>query len=147
MPITGQTFASLLLGALYGSRRGSAAVVTYLVLGVVGMPVFAGVGAGIGQLIGPTGGYLVGFIAAAFVVGLLSEGGWDRKPWSAAASMVIGNVFIYAFGVLWLAHYVGWGAVLQTGVLPFIPVDIIKIVLATMLLPTGWRLVRERGRT
>jgi len=111
------------------------------------MPVFAGVGAGIGQLIGPTGGYLVGFIAAAFVVGLLSEGGWDRKPWSAAASMVIGNVFIYAFGVLWLAHYVGWGAVLQTGVLPFIPVDIIKIVLATMLLPTGWRLVRERGRT
>lgn len=142
VPITGQTFAVLLLAALYGSKRGPATVITYLALGVVGMPVFAGAVSGIAPLIGPTGGYLVGFSAAAYLVGLLSERGWDRKPWSTAVSMIIGNAVIYALGVLWLAYYVGWGKVLLTGVLPFIPGDIIKIGLATMLLPAGWKLIR-----
>jgi biotin transport system substrate-specific component len=142
VPITGQTFAVLLLAALYGSKRGPVTVITYLALGVAGIPVFAGAIAGIAPLIGPTGGYLAGFLAAAYLVGLLSERGWDRKPWSAAVSMIIGNAIIYALGVLWLAYYVGWGKVLATGVLPFIPGDIIKIGLATMLLPAGWKLIR-----
>ena len=141
VPITGQTFMVLLLGALYGSKRGPATIVTYLALGVMGLPVFAGGAFGIARLVGPTGGYLVGFLAAAFVVGLLSERGWDRKPWSTAASMIIGNGIIYVAGVLWLSRFVGWQAVLSTGVLPFLTGDALKIALATILLPAGWKLI------
>ena len=141
VPITGQTFAVLLLGALYGSRRGPATVVTYLALGVIGLPVFAGGGFGLARFIGPTAGYLVGFVAAAFVVGLLSERGWDRKPWTTAASMIIGNLIIYAAGILWLSKFVGWQAVLSTGFLPFLAGDAFKIALATILLPAGWKYI------
>ena len=141
VPITSQTFAVLLLGALYGSRRGPATVVTYLGLGVVGLPVFAGGTSGLVRLLGPTAGYLVGFLAAAFVVGLLSEKGWDRKPWTTAASMIIGNFIIYAAGILWLSKFVGWQAVLSTGFLPFLAGDALKIALATILLPAGWKFI------
>ena len=141
VPITGQTFTVLLLGALYGSRRGPATVVTYLTLGAIGLPVFAGGTFGVARLVGPTAGYLVGFVAAAFVVGLLSERGWDRKPWTTAASMIIGNGVIYVPGLLWLSKFVGWQAVLSTGLLPFLAGDALKIVLATILLPVGWKLI------
>jgi biotin transport system substrate-specific component len=141
VPVTGQTFAVLLLGALYGSRRGPAAVVTYLMLGAIGLPVFAGGAAGLARFVGPTAGYLVGFVAAAFAVGSLSERGWDRRPWTTAASMIIGNVIIYALGILWLSRFVGWEAVLNTGVLPFLPGDALKIALATILLPSGWGII------
>jgi biotin transport system substrate-specific component len=141
VPITGQTFAVLLLGALYGSRRGPATVVTYLALGAVGLPVFVGGAFGIARLAGPTGGYLVGFVAAAFVVGFLSERGWDRKVWTTAAGMIIGNGIIYVAGVLWLSKFVGWPAVLSTGVLPFLAGDALKIALATILLPVSWKLI------
>jgi biotin transport system substrate-specific component len=145
VPITGQTFTVLLLGALYGSTRGPATVVTYLALGVMGLPVFAGGASGVARLIGPTGGYLVGFLAAAFVVGWLSERGWDRKPWTTAVSMIIGSAVIYGAGVLWLSRFVGWQAVLGTGVLPFLAGDALKIALATILLPTGWKLIGRSG--
>ena len=146
VPITGQTFAVLLLGALYGSKRGPVTVVTYLGLGVIGLPVFAGGGFGVARLVGPTAGYLVGFVAAAFVVGLLSERGWDRKPWTTAASMIIGNGIIYVAGVLWLSRFVGWQAVLSAGFLPFLVGDALKIALATILLPAGWRLIGRSGQ-
>jgi biotin transport system substrate-specific component len=146
VPMTGQTFAVLLLGALYGSTRGPATVVTYLALGVMGLPVFAGGGFGVARLVGPTAGYLVGFLAAAFVVGLLSERGWDRKPWATAVSMIIGNGMIYVAGVLWLSRFVGWSAVLSTGVLPFLAGDALKIALATILLPAGWKLIGRAGQ-
>jgi biotin transport system substrate-specific component len=145
VPITGQTFAVLLLGALYGSMRGPATVMSYLVLGAMGLPVFAGGAFGIARLVGPTAGYLVGFLGAAFVVGLLSERGWDRTPWSAAISMIIGNGIIYLSGVLWLSRFVGWSAVLSTGVLPFLAGDALKIALATILLPAGWKLIGRAG--
>ncbi|MGQ0538134.1 MAG: biotin transporter BioY [Gemmatimonadaceae bacterium] len=141
VPITGQTFAVLLLGALLGSRRGAATTATYLMLGVIGLPVFAGGAAGAARLLGPTAGYLVGYIPAAFAVGWLSERGWDRRPWSTAASMAVGNAIIYLAGALWLARFVGTDAVLRTGVLPFLPGDLAKILLATLLLPAAWRLV------
>ncbi len=141
VPITGQTFAVLLLGALYGSRRGPATVITYLALGVMGLPVFAGGGFGFARLLGPTAGYLIGFVAAAFVVGLLSERGWDRKPWTTTASMIIGNLIIYAAGILWLSKFVGWQAVLSTGFIPFLAGDAFKIALATILLPAGWKYI------
>jgi biotin transport system substrate-specific component len=146
VPITGQTFAVLLLGALYGSKRGPATVVTYLALGVMGLPVFAGGAFGLSRLVGPTAGYLVGFLAAAFVVGLLSERGWDRKPWATAVSMIIGNGIIYVTGILWLSRFVGWQAVLSTGFLPFLPGDALKIALATILLPAGWKLIGRSGQ-
>ena len=146
VPITGQTFAVLLIGALYGSRRGPATVVTYLALGAMGLPVFAGGAFGVARLVGPTAGYLVGFLAAAFVVGLLSERGWDRKPWTTAASMIIGNGIIYLAGVLWLSRFVGWQAVLSTGFLPFLAGDALKIALATILLPAGWKLIGRSGQ-
>jgi biotin transport system substrate-specific component len=146
VPMTGQTFAVLLLGALYGSTRGPATVVTYLALGVMGLPVFAGGGFGVARLVGPTAGYLVGFLAAAFVVGLLSERGWDRKPWATAVSMIIGNGMIYVAGVLWLSRFVGWQAILSTGVLPFLAGDALKIALATILLPAGWKLIGRSGQ-
>jgi biotin transport system substrate-specific component len=146
VPITGQTFAVLLLGALYGSKRGPATVVTYLALGVMGLPVFAGGAFGLSRLVGPTAGYLVGFLAAAFVVGLLSERGWDRKPWATAVSMIIGNGIIYVTGILWLSRFVGWQAVMSTGFLPFLPGDALKIALATILLPAGWKLIGRSGQ-
>jgi biotin transport system substrate-specific component len=141
VPVTGQTFAVLLLGALYGSRRGPATVITYLVLGAMGLPVFAGGAAGAARFVGPTAGYLLGFVVAAFAVGSLSEQGWDRRPWTTAASMIIGNVVIYAMGVVWLSRFVGWAAVPGAGLLPFLAGDALKIALATIVLPTGWRLL------
>jgi biotin transport system substrate-specific component len=146
VPITGQTFAVLLVGALYGSKRGAATVLTYLGLGAMGLPVFAGGSLGIARLVGPTAGYLVGFLAAAFVVGLLSERGWDRKPWTTAVSMIVGNLIIYAAGVLWLSRFVGWQAVLGAGVLPFLVGDALKIGLAMLLLPAGWTLIGRSVR-
>jgi biotin transport system substrate-specific component len=139
VPVTGQTFAVLLLGALYGSRRGPATVATYLTLGAIGFPIFAGGAAGLARFVGPTAGTW-GFVAAAFAVGSLSERGWDRNPWTTAASMIIGNLIIYATGILWLARFIGSEAVLNTGVLPFLPGDAIKIALAAILLPLGWRI-------
>ena len=141
VPVTGQTFAVLLIGALYGSTRAPATVVTYIILGVLGLPVFAGGAAGIARLAGPTAGYLVGFVAAAFVVGLLGERGWHRRPSTTTVSMIIGNAIIYIFGAGWLSRFVGWDAVLSAGVVPFLAGDVLKIALATVLLPTGWRFI------
>ena len=146
VPVTGQTFAVLLLAAIYGSRRGPAAVLTYLTLGFIGLPVFAGGAFGAARLLGPTAGYLLGFVGAAFVVGTLSERGWDRRPWTTAASMIIGNLVIYLAGVAWLSRFVGSKSVLATGVLPFLPGDAVKIALATLFLPRGWKLVGHRLR-
>ncbi|HEY5545984.1 MAG TPA: biotin transporter BioY [Gemmatimonadaceae bacterium] len=146
VPVTGQTFAVLLVGALFGARRGAATVMTYLSLGLMGLPVFAAAPPGPGALLSPTAGYLAGFVAAAWVTGTLSERGWDRRPWSTALAMGIGSAVIFAFGVLWLSRFVGWTQVLQTGFLPFIPGDLLKIGLATAILPAGWKLIGRRSR-
>lgn len=147
VPITGQTFGVLLISALYGSRRAPAAVLSYLAIGGLGLPVFAGGGAGVTTLLGPTAGYLIGFPMAAFVVGTLSEKGWDRHHLSAAISMVLGNVLIYVAGVLWLARFTGWDNVLAIGVVPFLIGDAIKIALAMLILPTGWRVLGSKELT
>ncbi|MFL2651174.1 MAG: biotin transporter BioY [Anaerolineales bacterium] len=143
VPITGQTFAVLLLAALYGHNRGGLTVLTYLILGIAGRPVFASGTFGIATILGPTGGYLIGFLPAAYVVGFLSKYGWDRKAWSTSISMIIGNIIIYLFGISWLSQFVGWDNVLQTGFLPFLIGDAAKIALATVLLPSGWKLLNK----
>jgi biotin transport system substrate-specific component len=144
VPVTGQTFAVLLLGALYGARRGAATAMSYLMLGILGLPVFSAAPPGPAALVSPTAGYLAGFVAAAWVTGALSERGWDRKPWTAALAMLLGSGVLFACGLLWLGRFTGWNAVIQTGLLPFIPGDLVKIALATALLPAGWKLLGAR---
>ena len=146
VPITGQTFAVLLVGALLGSRRGGLAVLLYLLEGAAGLPFFAGGAGGLARLAGPTGGYLIGFVAAAFAVGLLAERGWDRRVWSTAAAMFVGNAIIYAFGLLWLGRFVGAGKVFSLGLTPFIPGDLLKLGMAAITLPAGWKLLGRLGR-
>jgi biotin transport system substrate-specific component len=147
VPITGQTLAVLLVGATLGSRRGVLAILTYLAEGAMGLPVFAGAG-GAARLVGPTGGYLVGFVVAAFIVGWLAERGWDRHPLTTALAMLAGTAAIYLFGVSWLAILMGADKALPMGLYPFIIGDALKLLLAMALLPAGWKLVgltRDQG--
>jgi biotin transport system substrate-specific component len=147
VPITAQTFAVLVTGMLLGSRLGALSLIAYVIEGVAGLPVFSAGRAGAIHLTGPTGGYILGFIASAYVVGLLAERGWDRRAWTTALAMVIGNVVIYAVGTSWLAVFLGPEKAFAAGILPFIAGDVLKVVLAMALLPTGWRLVGGRGMT
>lgn len=139
VPITMQTFAVLVLGMAYGSRLGAATLVLYLIGGVSGLPLFATGGA-----LGPTLGYIIGFIVAAGVVGWLAERGWDRNIVSTAIAMLIGNVLIYVPGLIVLAGFVGMDKVLQYGLMPFLLGDALKLALAAVLLPAAWRLVGRR---
>ena len=145
VPLTLQTLGVLFTGAVLGSRRGALALLLYLTEGALGLPVFAGGASGVGYMLGPTGGYLVGFVVAAGVVGRLAQRGWDRRLVWAAVAMVIGNVIIYACGVAWLAVFLGdlWGA-LVNGMLLFVVGDLIKIAVAALTLPGGWKLARRR---
>lgn len=146
VPLTGQTFAVLLVGAALGSRRGALAMAAYLAEGAAGLPVFSGGGLGLAWLLGPTAGYLWSYPVVAFVVGALAERGWDRRPGLAIAAMLIGNALIYVVALPWLAGFVGTRNVLGAGLLPFIPGDVVKVVLAALLLPSAWALVgRTRG--
>jgi biotin transport system substrate-specific component len=145
VPLTLQTLGVLFTGAVLGSRRGTLALLLYLTEGTLGLPVFAGGASGVGYMLGPTGGYLVGFVVAAGVVGRLAQRGWDRRLVWAAVAMVIGNVIIYACGVAWLAVFLGdlWGALVK-GMLLFVVGDLIKIAVAALTLPGGWKLARRR---
>lgn len=143
VPLTLQTLAVLLAGAALGSRRGALAVLLLIAEGAAGLPVFSGWRAGLPHLLGPTGGYLLGFVAAAYVTGLLAERGWDRRPLTAAAAMVVGNVVIYIVGICWLAAFVGARRVLALGVFPFLAGDLVKVAAGTALLPLAWRLARR----
>ena len=159
VPITGQTFGALLAGGALGSRRGPISMLLYMLVGMVGIGVFAPSGADIKEFgslhpvlpwAGGTGlvwsmasgGYIVGFIFASYLIGKLAERGWDRKS-KIILSMVLGNVVIYVFGLPWLM--INLGASLENtllwGLWPFIPGDALKLVLASMALPGAWALV------
>jgi biotin transporter BioY len=140
VPVTGQTFAVLMLGALLGSKRGVLAIIAYLAEGAAGLPVFAG-GIGLATFIGPTGGYLLGFIAAAYTVGRLAEMGWDRRIITTVAVMFAGEIVLYTFGVCWLAIMTNIRSAFVFGLCPFIVGDILKVVLAAAVLPAGWKLL------
>ena len=146
VPVTGQTFAVLMIGALLGPRRGSLCVLTYIIEGVAGLPVFAHGKGGFLVLFGPTGGYLIGFIAAAYITGLLAKNGWDRRIGTTVLAMIFGNVAIYLFGLLRLCSLMGVNRrVLTVGLYPFVVGDLLKIILAAILLPSGWKLIRYGG--
>jgi len=145
IPITGQTFAVLLTGALLGSRLGAIAMIAYLIEGASGLPFFSGGHAGLLHLMGPTGGYLIAFPAAAFITGAFAEHGWDRKFLTAAAAMAIGSLVIMLSGWMWFSLVMRTSPVLTffISVLKFIPGDMIKIALAAAVLPSGWKLVKR----
>ena len=145
VPITGQTFAVLLVGASLGAVRGFASLALYWLAGIAGAPVYTGQNHGWEYFVGPTGGYLVGFIVAAAVAGWLAERRWDRRFSSAVAAMLTGNVLIYLFGLPWLAAVANLDLeqTLVAGLAPFVPGDILKLYLAGALLPAAWRLVRR----
>lgn len=147
VPITGQTFAVLLTGALLGSRLGAMAMIVYLIEGASGLPFFYGGTSGIPHLLGPTGGYLIAFPAAAFITGAFAEHGWDKRFLTAAASMAIGSAVIMLSGWAWFALVTKTqlSAAFQLTVLQFIPGDIIKILLAAAVLPTGWALLNRKA--
>ena len=144
VPITGQTFAVLLSGALLGAKRGALSQIFYLLGGLAGIPWFAR-GGGIAHLMSPTFGYIVGFVLAAFVVGFLCEKGFDRKIETAILAMLLGNILIYLPGLLWLARFVGWVKVLAVGLYPFIIGDTLKLLLAASILPLGWKLIKVKS--
>ena len=145
VPITGQTFAVLLTGALLGSRLGAAAMIVYLIEGASGLPVFQQWHGGILYIFGPTGGYLVAFPAAAFITGAFAEHGWDKRFFTAAAAMAIGSVLILLSGWAWLSQFMPATVAFHSGVTKFIVGDIIKIVAAAAVLPSGWALLRRRS--
>ncbi len=148
VPITGSTFAVLLTGALLGSRLGAITMIVYLIEGASGLPFFAGGTTGVLHLLGPTGGYLVAFPAAAFITGAFAEHGWDRNFFTAAAAMAIGSALILVAGWAWFSivmHTSPLIAFVDT-IARFIPGDIIKVLLAAAVLPSGWKLLGKRAR-
>jgi len=147
VPITGQSFAVLLTGALLGSRLGAMAMIVYLIEGASGLPFFYGGHGGLGHLLGPTGGYLIAFPAAAFITGAFAENGWDRRFPTAVVAMAIGSIVIMLSGWAWFALVTHTPALaaFQLTVLKFIPGDIIKILLAAAALPLGWKLLKSRA--
>ena len=155
VPITGQTFSVLLAGAALGMRAGAASQALYWALGAVGLPFYAGAGSenvltcgcwpgdgGWHIVTGATGGYLIGFIAAAALIGFLAERRQDRNVVSAISAFLAGSAVIYLFGVTWLANNLGIGAIraMELGMVPFVIGDLVKVTLAGVALPTAWRL-------
>ncbi|MEO1065757.1 MAG: biotin transporter BioY [Pseudomonadota bacterium] len=156
VPMTMQVFVILAIGAAFGSRLGLATVLLYLAEGAAGLPVFAGTpekGIGLAYMVGPTGGFLIGFAIMAYIAGFLAERGWDRNVLTMALAMLIGVVALYAVGLTWLAAPflplgefggIGWEKSIQFGLLPFWIGDLAKIALAALLFPMIWKWIGNR---
>jgi biotin transport system substrate-specific component len=148
VPITGQTFSVLLVGASLGTVRGGSSASLYVLAGIAGAPVYADAHAGWDVIVGASGGYLVSYPIVAALTGWLAERRWDRRFSSAIGAMLTGNVLIYLFGLPWLAVVLDTGLerTLELGLYPFIPGDTLKLYLAAALLPTAWRVVERTRR-
>ncbi len=142
VPVTGQTLAVLVVGGALGSRLGGLSLLVYLIEGAVGFPVFAGHAHG--MPFGPTGGYLIGFVVMAAMVGWLAERGWDRSLLKSIAAMLIGELMLYAIAVPWLGFYVGFEHAIPMGFIPFVAGDGLKLLLAGSMFPGAWKLVGSR---
>ncbi|MFH8471788.1 biotin transporter BioY [Streptomyces sp. NPDC018000] len=144
VPVTGQTFAALLVGTTLGARRGFLSLAVYALVGMAGMPWFAGGSAGAG---GASFGYVLGMLLAATVVGGLARRGGDRSALRTAGTMVLGSAIIYAVGVPYLALSTGMSAsaAIAAGLVPFLLGDALKAALAMGVLPTAWKLLGRRG--
>jgi biotin transport system substrate-specific component len=146
VPYTLQNFGVLVVGGALGLRRGGAAALLYLLLGVIGLPFFAEGEGGLQVIWGATGGYLIGFVLAAAIVGRLAELGWDRRIGGAIGATALGTLTIYAIGVPWLAVTTGntlvWA--IQFGLVPFLVIDIVKLLAAAAVFPAAWWVVGRR---
>jgi biotin transport system substrate-specific component len=143
IPLTGQTFAVLLVGAMLGSKRGILSILLYIALGAFGLPVFAGGASGLAYLSGATLGYLVGFVIAAYVIGLLAERGLERSVRTSILPFLIGTVIIYVCGVAWLTIVLGsFSQAVMAGLVPFLIGDLIKLLAASLVLPAAWKFVK-----
>jgi biotin transport system substrate-specific component len=145
VPMTMQTLVILILGAAFGAPLAGATVALYLIEGLIGLPVFAGASAGLVYVGGPTGGYLIGFLVAAIIVGLFAERGWDRSPLRLLATMTIGHVIIFAFGFARLAMLIGAEKAWAVGVAHFFAATIVKTLLAVALIAAFWRAAAPRA--
>lgn len=146
VPLTMQTLVVLLIGATFGWRLGTATVLLYIAEGMIGLPVFANTPPAVASpayLLGPTGGYLVGYVAAAFIMGVLAERGWDRSLLRVTLMMAVGHLVIFAFGLLWLTHLVGPTKAWAVGAAPFMAGTILKTALAAALMKGAWSLARR----
>jgi biotin transport system substrate-specific component len=143
VPITGQTLAVLLIGAVLGSKRGGLSLALYILEGMLGLPVFAGGTGGMAVLFGPTAGYLIGFIPAVILIGTLSEKGFDRNWISMLFVLFMGSFVIYFFGIIRLTSFVGMQRVFLLGVAPYLIGDTLKIGLVMILIPSCWKLLNK----
>lgn len=146
VPMTMQTFVVLFLGAVLGPRLGALTVLLYLAQGAMGLPVFAGTpekGVGLAYMAGPTGGYLIGFAAGAYVVGWLAERGWDRSVPRLFAAMLLGHVALFAFGLAWLTSLIGFEKAWLLGVVPFYAATLFKTALGACVVPALWQLAKR----
>ncbi len=146
VPYTLQSFGILVVGGALGLRRGGLAAFLYVALGLVGLPFFAEGKGGVTVILGATGGYLVGFIVAAALVGRLAELGWDRRIAGSIGVTLLGTLLIYAIGVPWLAVVTGKsiGAAIAIGLVPFLVVDTVKLLTAAAVFPAAWWVVGRR---
>ena len=148
VPITGQTFAVLLVGSSLGLVMGVGSTLLYVVVGIAGAPVYADGAHGWSQITSASGGYLIGFVLASAIVGGLAHLGWDRRFGTASASMLLGNVIVYVVGLPWLAVVLDTNLdkTLEYGLYPFVVGDIVKLYLAAIVLPAAWRAVQRLTR-
>jgi biotin transport system substrate-specific component len=146
VPFTGQTFAVLLVGGALGFRRGAAALLLYIAIGALGVPVYAENKAGLAVIQSGSGGYLIGFVVAAAIVGRLAELGWDRRIGGAIAAMAIGTAVIYAIGVPWLKVSTGmpWPDAVAGGMTKFLVWDAAKLAVAAGIFPVAWWIIGRR---
>jgi biotin transport system substrate-specific component len=148
VPMTMQTYVVLVIAMAYGTRLGVATVIAYMLAGVLGLPVFAGTpekGIGLPYMLGPTGGYLVGFVLSTWAMGTLAQRGWDRTLLRCLLAMTIGHALILGCGVAWLSASLGLERAIAVGLAPFVLATILKTVLAGLTLPIAWR-ATERVR-
>ena len=153
VPFTFQPMVVLIGGAALGARLGMSSQILYLMLGIAGLPVFAAspvLPQGFARLLGPTGGYLLSYPLAAFVTGLLAQRAFDRRYLTSVLAMGAGLAIVFACGVTWLALFaqpahLGFAAALRTGFFPFLPADILKVLLAATVLPGIWSLTGRRS--
>jgi biotin transport system substrate-specific component len=148
VPITGQTLAVVLTAAALGPVRGVSAMALYVLLGAVGLPFYSDASGGYEVVLGATGGYLIGFLPAALLIGLAARAGMDRKPWKALPLFVAGQLVVFAVGVPWLAVVAGFSAsqAIAAGFTPFIVGGLVKAAIAGLLLPGAWAIARRTSQ-
>ncbi len=142
VPMTMQTLVVLMIGMSYGAPLAASTIFLYLLQGAIGLPVFAS-GGGLAYMMGPTGGYLVGFFLSASLLGLLASNGWGKTWQTTAVAMIIGVGLIFAIGIGWLAMFIGFEAAFINGFLPFIYADFLKIIIASFAMPAAWSVVNR----